>query len=426
MRSRRIAGLLTCVLLSTAACSGAASPSPSSPSGSVDPGTPASPSSASSISAECGSEIAIGSPVPLTGVWAENGQNVLSGAELAAQEVNDAGGIKSLGGAKIKIYSADTSSDPPQAKIVTERLLGDHKLAALIGSYTSGLTLTSAIPAELAGVPILTQSFADALTEKGYKFLFQVPPKASGQGASQIDYLVEAFKAQGKELKGVAVVGSSDAGPKAQLEAAAKAATDKGLSVVLQSDFPSGLTDATAIVTKVSDAKPDLLIMFGALTDISLIVKTLRGQGNKTPIFGANLITAETPKLLGDLAEGALATDVWNYDLKLSGVPEAAAAYKAQHGTFMPQEAGEAWVAVHQVAYLMDQLTTCDPKKIRDGLASTEFTTGPASAMPGGRVAYDETGADKHAYILLVQWQGGELRTVAPASDAVAPMLPLP
>ena len=94
-------------------------------------------------------------------------------------------------------------------------------------------------------------------------------------------------------------------------------------------------------------------------------------------------------------------------------------------GVFMPQEAGESWVAVHQLAKLMEEGATCSPQALRDALAGAEFTSGPEAALPPGKVAYDEVGANQYITPILVQWQGGKLSTVFPLDVAAAPALPL-
>src|SRR3954451_12140188 len=95
---------------------------------------------------KCGDAVNIGAPYPLSGVWAENGQNSLNGMLLAADEINAAGGIRALHGATISIVSGDTSSDNPgQAKTVTENMLQGNDMSAVVGSYLSSMTLTTVI-----------------------------------------------------------------------------------------------------------------------------------------------------------------------------------------------------------------------------------------------------------------------------------------
>lgn len=413
MTSRMAAVSTACVLTMVAACGGVAT---------QDKG--------SGKAAACGDKITIGAPYPLSGVWAENGQNSLRGMELAAEEINAAGGIAALGGAKIAIKSADTSSDNPgQAKAVTEGLLQSGDTAAVVGSYLSSMTLTTAIATETAKVPIITQSFVDDLTKKGYKYLFQIAPKASSFGTKTMENVSGVFKDQGRKLKTVAIAGSEDASSRAQAEAVKAASEQQGLTVAALVIFPNGLTDAGPIVSQLARTNADVIVIGSNLSDTSLIIRGLRAQGVRAPIAapgGGGVLTPQFTTTMGPAAEGVMASAAWNADLKLEGVKEAAQAYQKKFGVFMPQEAGESWVAVHQLAKIMEEKRSCAPQDLRDGLAESTFTKGPQAAMPPGKVGYDDTGANEFIEPVLVQWQGGQLRTIYPKNVAAAAALPLP
>jgi branched-chain amino acid transport system substrate-binding protein len=413
VRSRLKVATTACVVGLTTACGGVAT---------QDGG--------SGDAAECGDEVRIGAPYPLSGVWAENGQNALQGMELAADEINEAGGIEALDGATISIVSADTSSDnPAQAKAVTEGLLQSGDMAAVVGSYLSSMTLTTAIATETGQVPIISQSFVDELTAKGYQFMFQIAPKASVFGTKTVENMAGVFEAQDRELASIAIAGSDDASSRAQAEAVAAAAESQGIAVSALVIFPNSLSDATPIVSQLADANADAIVIGSNLSDTSLIIRGLRSRGVEVPVVapgGGGVLTPQFSDTLGPDAEGVMASSAWNADLQLEGVEEAAAAYLEEHGVFMAQEAGESWVAVHQLAQLMEESATCDPKELRDALADAEFTEGPAAAMPPGQVGYDETGANEFVEPVMVQWQGGELRTVFPEDVAAVDALPLP
>src|ERR1700704_2497646 len=73
-------------------------------------------------------DIIIGAPNSMSGGYAEGGRQAVAGLKIAIDEINAKGGIKSLGGAKLKLISADASSDnPAQAATVTKRLITQDK-----------------------------------------------------------------------------------------------------------------------------------------------------------------------------------------------------------------------------------------------------------------------------------------------------------
>jgi ABC-type branched-subunit amino acid transport system substrate-binding protein len=88
------------------------------------------------------------------------------------------------------------------------------------------------------------------------------------------------------------------------------------------------------------------------------------------------------------IANGTVAISPWNWDLNLPGVAAAAAAYDKEYNvSFMPVESGESWAGVQQIVAAINAAKSADPSKIRDALASTTFSSGPASAMPPGKVS---------------------------------------
>jgi len=371
-----------------------------------------------------GKTIVIGAPFPLTGIWALNGQNNVNGMNIAVNEINAAGGIKALGGAKLKVVSLDTSSDnPAQAQTVTTKLIDSNKAVALVGSYLSSLSLTATTAAEKLRVPMVTQSFVSTLTTRGYKYTFQIAPKASTFGTTTVNDIKEVFPKIGQPLRRIAIVTANDAAGQQQNSSSVAAAGAAGLPISANVVYPVGLTDAQAIVTKVAAAKPDAILMEGSLADITLIIKGVRSAGIKAPFVnpgGGGALTAQFTQTLGPLADGVYSASAWSADLKLPGVAQANNDYKAAYKVFMPQEAGESWAAVQVLAAAMEQAKSSNPDKIRDALASMDFTDGPASGMPPGKVGFDANGAPKYATPVLVQWQGGELKTVYPPELASA------
>lgn len=374
--------------------------------------------------------VLIGAPYPLTGIWAENGQNCLRGMRMAADQINAAGGLKGLHGAKIKVISADTgSTDPGQAKTVTTAMLMDNHLTAIVGAYLSSMTLTAAISAESERTPIITQSYVDKLTESGYKYLFQIAPSAGLLGKATVVDLKNLATQQHSPLRTVAMLDGNDASAKAQAKSVTAAARRNGLRVNPSITYPDGLSDASSIVSGVAAANPDAIVLGGSLSDAALIIKALRGRGINKPIInpgGGGTLTPQFASTLGRYAEGVFSTTAWNADLKLPGVGEVARRYQAKYGVPMPQEAGESWVALHMLAKTVNTVHSSDPKKVRDALSSTTYRAGPASAMPPGKVRFDPTGRSALATPLLVQWQHGKLHTVYPNRYSATKPLPFP
>ena len=123
-------------------------------------------------------EIIIGAPNSLTGGLGEIGQRMTWGLQIAVDQVNREGGIKAMGGAKLKAIIADTSSEnPTQAASVTRRMIDQEKAIILAGATASAMTLAAQVEAEKSEIPLVTNSYADGIVTRGYKYSFKITPQ---------------------------------------------------------------------------------------------------------------------------------------------------------------------------------------------------------------------------------------------------------
>lgn len=365
------------------------------------------------------SEIAIGLPHPLTGIWAEPSQNAVNGALMAIEDVNKGGGITAMGGAKLKGVSGDTgSTDPGQGSSVARRLIENDQVSAMIGSNVSAWTLTASTAAEQAGVPMMTQSFSDQITNRGYKYIFQVPPTSSKIGKSLIPYVQDAYAAAGKNIRRVAVLASNDAAIQAQGKSAIDGAKAAGLEVVSEAFFPQDLTDATVLAQDVVRNNAEIVYLGGPTGATVTVVQTLRSLGYKGPIVGlggGGILEPGFGKMLGDNVNGVLSLSVWNWDMPNEGLADVTTRYKEKFKQpFMPPVAGESYAAVWMIKAAIEKGGSSKPEDIAIALREADLNSGPASFMPGGKIKFNDVGQNETSIPILIQWQDGVTRTVWP------------
>ncbi len=359
-------------------------------------------------------EVRLGVILPLTGSTAQNGNNSRQGIELAADLINKAGGIKSMNGAKIKLDIADATSDPAKAaSAATDFLSKGQPPLAIVGAYASGLTVTVAQVTERRQVPLLTTAFSDDLTSKGYKYLFQLPAKASAVGGAQMAYAIEIAKAAGKDIKRAAIVYANNAYGESQAKGLQAQAQQSGVDVALFESYSPTISDAGPVAEKVLAAKPDAIFSVAYVTDGVLLSRALSSRGSTVPVIGGvgGYITPDFKKSLGDQVNGVLSIDTSDPD-KYGDVGKA---YEQKYGELMPQEAHDNAAAVYIFAQALEKKPTTDPKELAKTLGSEVFDAGAAGSMPGGKVKFDATGANTFAKPLMVQWQQGRLVGVWPA-----------
>ncbi|MFZ3494515.1 ABC transporter substrate-binding protein [Streptomyces sp. 5.8] len=132
----------------------------------------------------------MGALVPLTPPgWVDAGRHLLAGLELAAREVNDAGGI---GGRPLELVVRDTAADPERAAAAVEELAG-LGVAAVVGEYHSVVARAAAARADALGVPFLCSSAVlDALTEQPTEWVARLAPAQSHGWRTYADFLLGA------------------------------------------------------------------------------------------------------------------------------------------------------------------------------------------------------------------------------------------
>ena len=155
------------------------------------------------------SEVKIAMLVPLSGPWARSGLLEQMGARMAIDEVNAAGGIKALGGAKLKLMEFDTRRlrRKGQGRGAAHDRAGAGPGGGF-GCWLSSFTLAATEVTERADLPWLTLSYSDLITGRGFKYVFQSSPTADSQAEELLPIIVDlATKASGKRPTKVAFVG---------------------------------------------------------------------------------------------------------------------------------------------------------------------------------------------------------------------------
>ena len=120
-------------------------------------------------------EIKVAVIAPISGPWARPAQLIQMGAQMAVDEINAAGGIKSIGGARLRLVVADAGDSAEKAKNAAQRLVASEPdLVGGTGAWLSSFTLAVTEVTERAQIPWLTLSYADSITERGFS-LFSRP-----------------------------------------------------------------------------------------------------------------------------------------------------------------------------------------------------------------------------------------------------------
>src|SRR5438034_10868931 len=136
-------------------------------------------------------EVKLGYILPVTGPLAFEAQLSLNGLELAVDEINNAGGVKALGGAKLTLLPGDTQNKVELGNSEAARLI-DQGISALIGPFSSLVAYSVRQVTEKNKTPfMLLAAVADKLTEGGLRYAFRAQPDGRSIATLTLHHMLE-------------------------------------------------------------------------------------------------------------------------------------------------------------------------------------------------------------------------------------------
>ncbi|HML53470.1 MAG TPA: ABC transporter substrate-binding protein [Solidesulfovibrio magneticus] len=351
--------------------------------------------------------VKIGNVEPLSGPSASVGVQGKQAREMAIEEINAAGGIKSLGGAKLELVYADSKSDPTVGVTETERLINTEKVNLLTGCWNSAVTYPATQVAERYGIPfVVPVAVRDTITERGFKNVFRIAAKDSWWVRDQFRFLKDMQEETGVKLQKIAFVFENGDWGTGFAEKWRELAKKDGYEIVLDEPYPSTATDLTPVVTKLKAAKPDIVMLVSNAADAILLTNTMAEMQVKPKVVLASGGGHADPKFLENTDTNALGIfdEVeWNTDVNKPAAKPANEKFKKKYGYDLTGESVDAYVAMYVIADALERAASTDPAKIREALAATNLTTGPGMIVSYDGVQFDETGQNKNAGIVIVQ-----------------------
>ncbi len=381
--------------------------------------------------AQTPAEVKIAMLVPLSGPWARQGILEQMGARMAVDDVNNAGGIKSMGGAKLKLVEYDTQDSAEKAKDGAQRMIAQEPdLVGGFGCWLSTFTLAATEVTERADLPWLTLSYSDLITGRGFKNVFQSSPTAAEQSTEELPLIMElAEKTSGKKPTKVAFIGDNTASSVSFMKPIREhTAKDLGLTIVADEVYTPPLADATTMVQHVRSGRPDFVVFQSTnVPDDKLLVDKFAEfnmRSDKLPKIGGGGHWA-VPELLNvagaENLEGVM-VGLANWP----GKRQADLAKRFIERTKEPWFGHDSIFAYVHVLILKEALERCgvaDRKKVSAAIHALDMTDGPALFFPDGTLKYDAAGRRVGAKLCVVQWRDGKPVPVYPPSIATQEVL---
>ena len=376
-------------------------------------------------------EVKIAMLVPLSGPWARQGILEQMGARMAVDDVNAAGGIKSMGGAKLKLMEYDTQDSAEKAKDAAQRMIAQEPdLVGGFGCWLSTFTLAATEVTERAGLPWLTLSYSDLITGRGFKHVFQSSPTADAQATQELPMVVEmAAKKTGKKPTKIAFIGDNTASSVSFMKPMRDhLVKDAGLSIVADEVYTPPLTDATTMIQHIRSSRPDFVILQ------STNVPDDKMLADKFAEF--NLRSDRMPKIGGGghwaVPELLKNTGAENLEGIMVGLANWPGKHQAGLEKRFMKRTGEPWFGHDSIfAYVhvlilkeaLERAGVADRAKVNEAIHALDMTDGPALFFPDGHLKYDANGRRVGAKLCMVQWRNGKPVPVYPPSIATHEVL---
>lgn len=381
--------------------------------------------------------VKIGNIEPMSGPSATLGKQGKAAREMAVEEINAAGGIKSLGGAKLELIYADSESKPEKGVAEAERLINTEKVHVLTGCWNSAVTYPTTAVAERYGIPfVVPVSVSDKITEQGFKNVFRIAAKDSWWTKDQFAFLKDLQGEFGTKVETLAFVYENGDWGKGFATQWKKLAETAGYKVVLDEPYPSTATDLSPVVQKIKRANPDVLMLVSNAADAILLTNTIAEYKVKVKAIvasGGGHADPSFMKAVGKNAQYLFDIVEWETDVNKPGAKEANDKYKAKNGENLTGEAVDAYLAMYVIKDALERAASVEPAKIREALAATNLTSGPGMIVGYDAVKFDASGQNENASPVIVQindlGKGLERITIWPKNARRAgytPVFPVP
>jgi branched-chain amino acid transport system substrate-binding protein len=350
--------------------------------------------------------IKIGYSGPLSGGAALYGKNVLSGMEMAAAEINAK--PLTIGGKnyKVEIVPLDDKYNPAETAINVQRLVQQHKTAAVLVPHSGGIFAVQAFN-EKANMLLLAYTSLPQVTERGNKLTIRIPPDFTG-------YIAPFTKAMmAKHGKNVAMVQADHDYAKAWSAAFKPAWEAAGGKIVAENPMSyNKATDFYSGVSRAMQSKPDVMFIGGASEPTALVAKQARELGFKGGFIILDQAKIdEMAKVVGGLGplEGSIGVMPLANDTRPEAVAFTERYRKLNPGKDPSTEISLNYSTVHATIAAMKLAgTTTDATAIR-GQMEKAFTTLPAMYNPNDIDGLDSKGGTI-ANTILGTVEGGKIK----------------
>ncbi len=339
-------------------------------------------------------DLKVGIMVPTTGSEATYGKDMENAINLAAAEINKAGGVL---GMNIVTMTGDAACDPQQATAAASKLVS-AEVTAVVGGYCSGATMPTMKIYGDANIPmVIPAANSTKLIDINQGNAFQI----NSTGFDQVKTAVGLFKAKG--INKLAIIHQGDGYSEDLAKLTRESWTGMGKEVVAYEVVNKGEQDQSALVTRIKSKAPDAVFWTAYYADGSMVIKQLRQGGYRNLIAVGD--GSNSPKLLeiaGKAAEGVYCFS----NPTVEYLPAAKDFHKNYKATYKQDPDAYAALSYDGMKLMVDAITragSTDKKAIIKALAETKDFTGIA-----GPITFTDKNTLARSNFVILVAEGGK------------------
>ena len=307
-----------------------------------------------------GETFKIGGIGPISGGAAVYGQAVKNAAEIAVEEINEAGGI---GGAQVEFNFQDDEHDAEKS-VSAYKTLKDWGMQILMGTVTSTPCIAVSKVAEEDNLFLLTPSGSaveSIAPENAFRVCFSDP----NQGSASATYIGE----NGLAEKVAVIYNSSDVYSTGIYETFAAEAENQPFEIVAAEAFTEdSKTDFSVQLQKAKDAEADLVFLPMYYTEASMILTQANGMGYAPKFFGVDGMDGilDVEGFDTSLAEGVMLLTPFAADAEDEKTQNFVSKYKEAYGEVPNQFAADAYDAMFIIKAAAEQAGITPDMEVSD------------------------------------------------------------
>ena len=354
-------------------------------------------------------DIKIGVAEALSGPAGQYGVSIRNGFQLAADEINGAGGVA---GNKLALIVEDEQGKKEQAIDVFKKLIFQDKVLMIFGPTLSNSAQAADPIAQAAKVVVFgTSNTADGITSIGDHVV--------RNSVTEADVLPETLRVAAKhaKIKKVAVLyGNDDVFTKSGYDAFKKALEDLKIPVTTTETFAKGDVDFKAQLTKIKASNPDAIVLSALIAEGAPIMVQARGLGIDLPFIGGNgMNSVKIFDLAKDKSDKLWVGSPWSLNNQTPENTRFVVAYTQKYKAAPDQFAAQAYDAMYIVKTALSKIKLtgnleADRKALRDALPSVTYTgaTGPFKFRQAKTKDGKPAGYDAQQAAIVSVTQGGK------------------